>query len=65
MHDESDQIDLEALLDEARAIVAGTSNRAPTTLHLWAAIQAADGAVGAYPPPTAFGQLRLPLATRH
>jgi len=65
MHEESDHIDLEALLEEARAIVAGQRDLTPTALHLWAALQAADGAVGAYPPPTVFGQLRLPLDVLH
>jgi hypothetical protein len=58
--DEPPAIDLEALLDEARAMVAG-NGRQPTLLHLWAALQAADAVVGEVPPPSVFGQLRLPL----
>ena len=58
----TDPIDLETLLDEARAIVAGESDQVPTALHLWAALQVADGRAACEPPPTVFGQLRLPLS---
>lgn len=54
-------IDIESLLSEARTIVAGESDQAPTALHLWAALKAADGFAASEPPATAFGQLRLPL----
>ena len=54
-------LDMEALLDEARAMVAGDLLGQPTLLHLWAALKAADANLGAMPPPTVFGQLRLPL----
>ena len=56
--DDSDRIDLETLLDEARAIVARESDNVPTALHLWAALQVADGYAATEPPPTVFGQLR-------
>jgi len=55
-------IDLETLLDEARAIVAGESDQVPAALHLWAALQVADGCAGSEPPASVFGQLRLPLS---
>ncbi len=58
-------LDLETLLDEARAMVAGEHLGQPTLLHLWAALKAADANLGAEPPPTVFGQLRLPLAVTH
>lgn len=57
-----DAYDIEALLDEARAIVAGESKQTPTALHLWAALQAGDAPASLVPPPTVFGQLRLPLS---
>jgi|APFre7841882724_1041349.scaffolds.fasta_scaffold742712_1 hypothetical protein len=61
-YDDADRIDLETLLDDARAIVAGESDQVPTALHLWAALKVADGYAATEPPPSAFGQLRLPLS---